>query len=267
MATRVNRAATAATKQGGRSARKGARNKTTALWDRHRSLEKPENRKAFQAARHESLARHRNATMGVPTREEALGVPESADFTLRHRMRSRILAEHSSSRFLIWSNAFGHHERIPKQYTHDGDNCSPPISWHCVSETAQEFVLVCEDLSLVDRPPLVHWLIYRIPGSVEQLPEGIPQQECVRLVQGVPLQGLNDFGGIGYSGPFPPLYDGWHQYRFRLFALDRNLQGLVPRMTLDEVYERMKGHVLNQTEFMGRYRRTRGTLERVPGAD
>lgn len=240
MATRVNRAATSATKKGGRSTQRGVRNKSTVLIDRHRSLNAIQNRRAFNAERQETLARHHNATMGIPE-----------------------IARH----FSILSDAFAHHERIPKQYTQDGKNYSPPLSWSCPNLFAQEFVLICEDVSHQEEKSIVHWLMYRIPGSLRDLPEGILQGEIAQNVAGSPLQGMNDFGKLGYQGPFPPLYDGWHEYRFRLFALSTHLKSLRPGMTRDELYPFMEGHVLQESSYSGRYRRTRGTLKGILGAD
>lgn len=266
MATRVNRAATSVNKQGGKSARKGARNRTAQLGSRYQPLGASQNRRAFQAQRHETLARHRNAAMGIPTQEVAPGVPVGRDITLKHRAKRGRLPR-QTVRFQIWSDAFGNRERIPRKYTQDGENISPPITWGCANLSAQEYALVCEDVSVEGRNPVVHWLIYRIPGHLYQLPENIlPGEKAIQL-RGGPLQGLNDDGVVGYTGPFPPLYDGWHHYRFRLFALDRNIRGLKPGMTFEELYERIIDHVLQETEFSGRYRRTRGTLKRIPGAE
>lgn len=240
MATKVNRAATSATKKGGRSSQRGVRNKTTQLNDRHRSLNMIENRRAFNAERHETLSRHHNATMGIPG-----------------------LDQH----FSILSDGFADHERIPKEYTQDGENYSPPFSWSCPNLNAQEFVLICEDVSVQEEKPIVHWLMYRIPGGIRSLPERILPGEIAKNVPGSPLQGLNDFGKLGYEGPFPPLYDGWHEYRFRLLALSTHLKDLRPGMTRDELFQQMKRQVLQEVSYIGRYRRTRGTLKGIPGAD
>jgi|GEM_PF-911808 len=241
MATRVNRAATSANRQGGKATRKDTRNRTAQMGSRHQPLVAPQNRRAFQEQRHETLARHRNANMG--------------------------LRRGKAVRFQIWSDAFGNRERIPKKYTEDGENISPPIAWNSAKLLAQEYVLVCEDISVKNRDPVVHWLIYRIPGHLSELPERILPGEKATELRGSPLQGLNDYGVMGYTGPFPPLYDGWHHFRFRLFALDRNLRGLEPGMTFEELYDHMMDDVLQEAEFLGRYRRTRGTLKGIPGAE
>jgi Raf kinase inhibitor-like YbhB/YbcL family protein len=261
MATRANRAATAANKKGGKS---NKRNRSVELINRHRSLDSEENREAFLRNRHETLARRRNISMNSETSTAATGVREGSDFTLRHEDRTRPELKTKSANFHLWSHVFKPHKGFPRIYTQDGKDLSPPLYWHGAAPTAEEFALLCEDITVPeDEPPLVHWLIYRIPGHIQNLPEGLAASEEVPNVLGA-LQGLNDFGRIGYTGPNPPYYDGWHHYRFRLFALDRNVRRLRPGLSREELFERIQGHVLNETELLTRYRRTRWTLLGLP---
>jgi hypothetical protein len=68
------------------------------------------------------------------------------------------------------------------------------------------------------------------------------------------LQGVNDFGRIGYDGPSPPPGHGTHHYHFRLHALDIMLP-LPPHASKDEVVQAMEGHVLAQGEIVATYSR------------
>ena len=64
------------------------------------------------------------------------------------------------------------------------------------------------------------WLIWNLP-AMEVIPAGIPAQEVVSAP--VPaLQGRNDFGRIGYSGPCPP-NGTTHRYTFKVYGLDAML--------------------------------------------
>ncbi|MGC9325868.1 MAG: YbhB/YbcL family Raf kinase inhibitor-like protein, partial [Desulfomonilia bacterium] len=65
-------------------------------------------------------------------------------------------------------------------------------------------------------------------------------------------QGRNDFRKIGYGGPCPP--SGTHRYFFKLYALDTELN-LPPGRTKKELLHAMEGHILGQTELMGKYKR------------
>jgi Raf kinase inhibitor-like YbhB/YbcL family protein len=66
-------------------------------------------------------------------------------------------------------------------------------------------------------------------------------------------QGRNDFGKIGYGGPCPPPGKA-HRYFFKLYALDTKLD-LKPGASKKDVERGMKGHILGQAEYMGRYSR------------
>lgn len=81
MATKVNRAATASSKQNGKSK---TRNRTTYSYDKHKKLDSPRNQRVFEAHAEETLARRRNETAGEPAERvkrtrRASGVPRVGD--------------------------------------------------------------------------------------------------------------------------------------------------------------------------------------------
>jgi hypothetical protein len=93
-------------------------------------------------------------------------------------------------------------------------------------------------------------VVYDMPPDVSELP-GSVSPTFPRPGGG--LEGRNDFGNTGYSGPCPS--DGkTHRYVASLFALDARL-GLTPGATREEVLESIKGHVIAETKLIGRYRR------------
>ena len=98
----------------------------------------------------------------------------------------------------------------------------------------------------------VHWVLYNLPGSARELAQGVRAEE--RLANGA-LQGGNDFGRIGYGGPCPPPGPA-HRYFFKLYALDKKLE-LKPGASKAELERSMKGHILEQAELVGRYKRSR----------
>jgi len=95
----------------------------------------------------------------------------------------------------------------------------------------------------------VHWVVYDLPESITKLPENIPPE---RILSGGGKQGTNDFRKIGYGGPCPP--SGTHRYYFKLYALDTTVN-LDPGATKDQLLKAMKGHILSEAQFMGKYRR------------
>src|SRR5262249_2196503 len=100
----------------------------------------------------------------------------------------------------LTSPAFKGGEKIPVKYTCDGDNSSPPLRWSNVPKNTKMLALVCED---PDAPNGIwsHWVVYKIPPTETEFPEGIPSIEV--LPDGAE-QGVNDFKHIGYGGPCPP---------------------------------------------------------------
>ena len=61
-----------------------------------------------------------------------------------------------------------------------------------------------------------------------------------------------DFGKINYDGPCPP--SGTHRYQFKLYALDTTLD-LKSGSKKKDLEQAMQGHIIEQTELMGTYKR------------
>jgi Raf kinase inhibitor-like YbhB/YbcL family protein len=148
----------------------------------------------------------------------------------------------------VSSAAFEERGMIPKQYTCDGANVSPPLAWDSVSESAKSLVVISDD---PDAPAgtWVHWVMYNLPPDIRELPEKIPTN---RTLKNGARQGTNDFGNIGYGGPCPP--SGTHRYYFKLYALDTVLD-CDPGMSKAQIDRAMKGHVLASGQLMGTYKR------------
>ena len=69
------------------------------------------------------------------------------------------------------STAFRQGSDIPKKYTCDGDNVSPPLAWSGAPESTRSFLLVCDD---PDAPAEIfhHWAAFDIPPDWRGLKEG-----------------------------------------------------------------------------------------------
>jgi Raf kinase inhibitor-like YbhB/YbcL family protein len=149
----------------------------------------------------------------------------------------------------LTSAAFSAGGTIPKRYTCDDADVSPPFAWRDAPAGTQSFALIADD---PDAPvgTWVHWVIFDLPGDARGLTEGIAKQP--ELPNGA-RQGTNDFRKIGYGGPCPPPGKP-HRYFFKLYALDAKLS-LKAGATKAEVEKAMQGHILAQGEWMGRYSR------------
>ena len=147
------------------------------------------------------------------------------------------------------STAFDEGQAIPREYTADGRNVSPPLQWQDPPAGTQSWALLCEDPD-APRGTFTHWLLFNLPTAARALAEGVPPETT--LANGG-LQGVNDFGKVGYGGPAPPPGKP-HRYIFKLFALARSLD-LQPGSTKAQLLTAMKGQVLAEGLLMGTYGR------------
>lgn len=156
------------------------------------------------------------------------------------------------------SDAFDQDGTIPRRYTKDGENISPPLRWSDVPNGAKEMALVLLDTKARQPRPFTHWILYGIDPGLDGLPEGISHRRTPELEEPDGrklLQGRNDLENVGYDGPQPPLGPA-HDYHFKLYALDRSLPAKpgIPRRELEDY---LQGHVLAEAELVGHYSRPR----------
>jgi Raf kinase inhibitor-like YbhB/YbcL family protein len=145
----------------------------------------------------------------------------------------------------VRSTAFSNNAAIPARYTCSGADVSTPLTWSGVPSAAQSLALTVIDPDAPGKP-FVHWLVFNLPGSATELPEGGPPP-------GSSLQGRNDFGSLGYRGPCPPPGSP-HHYHFKLHALDTMLS-LRSGTSESEFRDAIRGHVLGEGELIGTFRR------------
>ena len=145
--------------------------------------------------------------------------------------------------------AFESGERIPDRHTCEGEDVSPALNWTNAPEGTREFALICHDPDAPLIKPatygFVHWVLYGIPGTVSELPEGVAEY----------LQGSNDFGNAGYGGPASPPGHGMHHYFFWLLALDSE-GGLDAGLTMWELLDKIEPHVIGMNRLVGTYSRS-----------
>ena len=146
----------------------------------------------------------------------------------------------------ITSAAFSEGGNIPRQYTCDGANVSPPLAWTGLPNGTQSLALIADD---PDAPSgtWIHWVVFNVPAQSTGWAEGVPAAGPDGMIQGI-----SSFQKPGYGGPCPP--SGTHRYYFKLYALD-TLLSLQPHATARDLQSAMAGHILAEAQLMGRYRR------------
>ncbi|BCS91744.1 YbhB/YbcL family Raf kinase inhibitor-like protein [Metallosphaera javensis (ex Sakai et al. 2022)] len=149
---------------------------------------------------------------------------------------------------MLVSSVFKNEEVIPSQYTCEGKDVSPPLKWEKVPG-AVTYAIIVED---PDAPggTFIHWVIYDVKNN--ELPEGVEKREKTQYG----LQGVNDFGRIGYNGPCPPKGHGYHRYYFNVYALNTELSlRALKRVSAEDLRDAMEGHVIAVGNLMGKYKR------------
>ena len=149
--------------------------------------------------------------------------------------------------FALESPAFKPNAQIPSEYTCEGSNISPPLQWRNAPQGTKSFAIIVDDPDAPDpqapKTTWVHWVLYNIPSSLTDLPEGAGHVEKSH-------EAMNDWKAEGYRGPCPPI--GKHHYHYKIYALDTTLpsSGIRNKAELEKA---MKRHILAQAELVATY--------------
>jgi len=141
------------------------------------------------------------------------------------------------------SSVFEHMGDIPRKYTCQGENVSPPLSISNVPEDTKSLALIVED---PDAPGITvtHWVICHLDPRITEIPEG---GKLENAIIGKNMRGKNE-----YMGPCPPF--GKHRYIFKLFALDQQLE-LDSKSKKKHLLKKMQGYIIEETQLIGLYQK------------
>lgn len=144
----------------------------------------------------------------------------------------------------LLSSAFNHKSKIPDKYGYKFANVSPPLIIEDVPPNAKSLALIMDDpdaLSAVGKV-WVHWILWNIPPNTRYISENsIPENS---------IEGISDFGEIGYGGPAPP--DKEHKYFFKLYALSNKLDNQTGS-SKNDIEKSMKSLILDEVELIGKF--------------
>jgi Raf kinase inhibitor-like YbhB/YbcL family protein len=159
-------------------------------------------------------------------------------------------------RLTLTTDAFEDGGIIPNKFTMaaEGTPVSPKLTWTNVPEGTASFALILIDpdtAPMKKTDEVLHWLIFNIPGTAHELPEGVPTQ--AQLADGS-MQSLNQSKKVGYMGMGAAAVGPYHHYTFELFALDAKVT-LGPEATKSDVMKAMDGHILMKGVLVGRFHR------------
>jgi Raf kinase inhibitor-like YbhB/YbcL family protein len=152
---------------------------------------------------------------------------------------------------LVHSRAFAYGAPLPLRYTADGDGLSPPIQWLAVPDAARSVAVVIEDADSPTPRPLVHGIVWNLPGEDGVLGEGVLN---AMATTGSPDLGRNSYLQHGYLPPDPPPGHGPHHYAFQVFALDcAPERGEAPGR--GKLLDLLRGHTIASGLLVGTYQR------------
>ena len=153
---------------------------------------------------------------------------------------------------LIIKASFDENGFIPKRNTGFGEDISPELHLANLDPSAASIAVVMDDLDIPFMESLNHWIIWNIP-PMDTIPENIPYGQVVKSL-GNAVQGVG-YGKNRYRGPKQPVFiRSVHRYRFRVYALDTVLD-LRASSKKAELTKAMEGHIIQQGEVIGRYKR------------
>ena len=144
----------------------------------------------------------------------------------------------------LTSDAFQDGQVIPTQYTCDGMDQTPVLTWGDPPSGTKSFAIVIDD---PDAPSgtFRHWGVFDIPASARS----------IGGAQHVGTEVTNDFGKPGYGGPCPPKGHGPHHYHFKLFALDTDKLEIPSGAKVKDVEDAAAKRAIARGELIGTYER------------
>lgn len=157
----------------------------------------------------------------------------------------------------LTSNGFIDGGLIPVKFTQAGAQVSPQLAWANAPMGTQSFVLHMHDMEGARNRTTedqLHWLVWNIPATTTNLPEGVPKGDL--------KDGAHQTSATGdgvYRGPGAPATGTFHHYVFEIFALDTKID--VPANPTDpfdtraKVLAAIQGHVLGKAVYLGLFRR------------
>lgn len=132
---------------------------------------------------------------------------------------------------------------FPPAHTCMGENLSPRITIDGISKSSSLAIMVFNP-SMRGVLSYCSWLIWDLPAQ-KVIPAGIPHGGVIK--DPIPaVQGTNDAGETGYTGPCP-LPGEMHRYLFRVYGLDDFLR--IPAGSgKAALISTMHGHILQYGE-------------------
>jgi Raf kinase inhibitor-like YbhB/YbcL family protein len=135
-----------------------------------------------------------------------------------------------------------------------GKNISPGLTWRGAPSGTKSFAVTVYDPDAPTGSGWWHWVVFNIPATATQLPEGAGGAEGKGLPAGS-VQGRTDFGAAGFGGACPPQGDKPHRYVFTVYALKTDKLEVPADATAALVGFMIHANKLGEAKFTAMYGR------------
>ena len=141
----------------------------------------------------------------------------------------------------LTSSAFSDGGEIPREYGYKNGNKVPPLTVSGIPEGTESLALIMDDPDAMEAvgKVWVHWIAWNMDPTNTEL-ENLDK-----------IEGMTDFGEVGYGGPAPP--DKRHTYVFKLYALQSAPGPFYSKSTKADLEKAMEAHIIEQTQLTGTY--------------
>jgi Raf kinase inhibitor-like YbhB/YbcL family protein len=130
-----------------------------------------------------------------------------------------------------------------------GKNLAPELTWRNAPTGTAGYALLVNDMDAPIAGGWHHWVVYNIPGGVDEL-EG---HGSVQYSQGSTSWDVYGIPVVGWGGPCPPATGQTHHYIFTLYALSTaTISG--GSLTYEQLLGAISPYVLGSTVIIGTFR-------------
>ena len=146
--------------------------------------------------------------------------------------------------------------QVFKGFGCEGKNISPALKWSGAPSGTKSYAVTVYDPDAPTGSGWWHWVVYNIPASAAELPEGAGGADGKGLPAGT-AQGRTDFGAPGFGGACPPPGDKPHRYLFTVYALKTDKIDVPADATAALVGFMVNANKLGKASFEAKYGRSK----------
>jgi Raf kinase inhibitor-like YbhB/YbcL family protein len=146
--------------------------------------------------------------------------------------------------------------QVFKGFGCEGKNISPALKWSGAPSGTKSYAVTVYDPDAPTGSGWWHWVVYNIPASASELPEGAGGADGKGMPAGA-AQGRTDFGAPGFGGACPPPGDKPHRYIFTVYALKTDKIDVPADATAALVGFMINANKLGKASFEAKYGRSK----------